>query len=304
MKSILVWGFRFTFLVILFGVLFMFGAQTVAGLLPDFTSEPGLVSPATAFLLICAANTLLIMSLILNSRWTGWKLVLGLAFAYYGAVTFIMQIETWYFLTSLTVGEELLPRLFLMGIPPAFIFIPIAVVVLGKDRKKEELEPNPALIMPMKQWVIKLAVIALAYLALYWSAGYFIAWQNPELRAFYGSPGEITPFWLHTLNTVTTNPGLFPFQIMRALLWTLFALPVIRSSKLNTWGTAVLVGLLFTVPQNLGHIMANPLLPIASVRFSHMIETASSTFIFGMIIVWLLHRKHKSLKDLLGMEKS
>ncbi len=43
----------------------------------------------------------------------------------------------------------------------------------------------------------------------------------------------------------------------------------------------MLVGLLFSVPQNIGHILPNPLIPIASVRLSHMIETASSTFVFG-----------------------
>jgi len=61
-----------------------------------------------------------------------------------------------------------------------------------------------------------------------------------------------------------------------------------------------MVGLLFSIPQNLSHILENPLLPIASIRFSHMIETATSTFIFGMIVGWLLHREHKSLRDLFG----
>jgi hypothetical protein len=64
--------------------------------------------------------------------------------------------------------------------------------------------------------------------------------------------------------------------------------------------TALLVGTFFSTPQNLGHIMENPLLPLASVRLSHLIETASSTFVFGLIVVWLLHREHKSFKDLFG----
>lgn len=140
--------------------------------------------------------------------------------------------------------------------------------------------------------VWKLAAIALAYLILYWNAGYFIAWQNPELRAFYGQPGEATPFLASLANTLRDDPLLFPFQILRAMLWTLCALPVIRGSRVNVWWTAFLVGLLFSVPQNIGHILANPLIPIASVRLSHMIETASSTFLFGVIVVWLLHRGH------------
>lgn len=110
---------------------------------------------------------------------------MGLSFAYYGTVTFVMQIETWYFLSDLTVGAELLPRLFIMGIPVALFFI-------------------------------------------------------------------------------------------------------------------LLAGLIFSIPQNLSHILENPLLPIASVRFSHMIETVASTFIFGMIVVGCYTESINHLRDLFG----
>lgn len=188
-----------------------------------------------------------------------------------------------------------------MGIPTAFLFIPAAVWILGKGRAAADTSPNRALVMPVRQWIWKLAAIALVYLVLYWSAGYFIAWQNPELRAFYGRPGEATPFLASIGNTLRNDPMLFPFQILRSMLWTLCALPVIRGSRVGPWGTALLAGLLFSVPQNIGHILANPLLPIASVRLSHMIETASSTFLFGVIVAWLLHREHHSVGDLIGI---
>jgi len=298
-RSPIGWFFRFVLLFVLFLIFYMAGSLAVAGVMPDQAlSEPGLVSPISGILIIGLANVTIISALILSSRWHGWKLALSLALAYYGAVTFLMQIETWYFLSAITVGPELLPLLFLMGIPPAFIFIPLAVWILGKWHANEESSHNPALVMPLKQWVWKLAVIAVAYLILYWLAGYFIAWRDPELRAFYGHPGEADPFFTHTLNTLRHDPLLFPFQIMRALLWTACALPVIRGSKVKPWCTAVLVGLLFSIPQNIGHILANPLIPLASVRLSHLIETASSTFVFGLIVVWLLHREHESFKDL------
>jgi hypothetical protein len=38
----------------------------------------------------------------------------------------------------------------------------------------------------------------------------------------------------------------------------------------------------------------------AAVRQAHFIETASSNFIFGMLLFWLLHRSHRSLQDLFG----
>jgi len=136
-----------------------------------------------------ALNALLIIALIESSRYRGWNLAFGLAFAYYGAVTFIMQIETWYFLTAITVSEELLPRLFIMGLPVPLFFIPLATLLLGKSKSDSEMAVPLEPVNPLKEWVYKPVLIAAAYVVLYWIAGYYIAWQNPELRAFYGSPG-------------------------------------------------------------------------------------------------------------------
>ena len=191
----------------------------------------------------------------------------------------------------------------MMGLPIAFVFIPLAVWILGKGRSKEVIQPVNAIHLPLMQLVGKLIIIAVSYLVLYWCAGYYIAWQNPELRAFYGSPGEITPFWEHTANTLSSDPGLFPFQVLRALLWTLCTLPILYGSKYNIWWTSVLVGLFLTIPQNTGLLLENPLMPIASVRMSHMVEGLLSNLTFALIVVWLMHREHKTIRDLFGIKE-
>jgi len=300
-KELLIWTGRIASLLLLFYVLFIIGTMAISGMLPDIKSEPGLLDKDIGFLFFGIINMLLIIGLILSSRWNGWKLALLLGAAYYGAVTFLTQIEAWYFMSSITFDQKLLPYLFIMGLPIAFVYIPLAVLILGKWKKKEEAKPRFLLNFATKQWIWKLIAIAILYIVLYWSAGYFIAWQNADLRAFYGSPGDIVPFWEHTANSFHSDPGLFPFQALRALLWTLCAIPIIRGSKLNVWSTAILVGLFFTVPQISGLIIENPLMPIASIRTSHMIEGIATNVVFGMIIVWLLHRKHNSLNDLFGI---
>ena len=282
---------RFIILMLLYIIFFVAGSLAVDSLIPDLPTEPGIVSPQVGLLLMGVLNALLIIALIESSRYRGWKLAFGLAFAYYGAVTFIMQIETWYFLTSVTVSEELLPRLFVMGLPVPLFVIPLAILLLGKTKADSEPAVSLEPVKPLKEWVYKPVLIAAAYIIFYWTAGYFIAWQNPELRAFYSSPGDALPFWQHTVNTLRHEPGLFPFQALRGLMWALFALPVIYGSKWSRFSTALLVGFFFSVPQNIGHILTNPLIPLASIRFSHMIETATSTFIFGVILVYLLYRK-------------
>jgi hypothetical protein len=293
---------RFVALVLLYSICFIAGSMVLLGFLPDTKSEPGLVSMDTGLLIIASVNTLLIMILINSSRWRGLKLALLLGLAYYGVVTFMMQIETWYFLSGLTVNEALLPRLFIMTLPVAFVCIPLAVLLMGRWFREKDPEFRYETEIPAMQWVWKLAVIAVVYVTLYWTAGYFIAWQNPELRAFY-RVSEIRPFWEATADMFKSDPGLFAFQLFRGLLWTVFALIVIRSSIRSAWVTALLVALLFSVPQNILHIIENPLMPQASVRLSHMIETASSTFVFGLVVTWLLHRRHDSFADLFGIER-
>ena len=283
---------RFGLLYVLFLVCFVAGSLAVASALPDAAaSEPGLVPRAAGLLIIAFVNVVIIVALILTSRSAGWKLAIGLALAYYGAVTVLPQIETWYFLSSLTVDRAVLPRLFIMGMPTAFVFVPLAVRLLGKWRDGRHAADTRAALMPAGQWLWKLAALAVIYVAVYGTAGYFIAWQNPQLRAFYGQPGDPLPFVTHTIDVFRTDPGIFALQLLRGALWVLCALPVIRGSRVSRGRTALLVGLLFSAPQIVGQILANPLMPVASVRLSHMIETASSTFLFGLLVGWLLHRE-------------
>jgi hypothetical protein len=284
------WILRFGVLLILYFALFAVDGQIVSPYLPEITAEPGPLPMMTGFWISCVAITLVIMWMIHSSRWHGLKLMAAMSIAYYLVVTVVTQLEAWYFLYGVTIGPELMSRLFLQGLPVAFIFIPLAVMVMGRFRapKREEVSPETAP-MPLKEWLWKLGLIYLAYLVLYYAAGYFIAWQNPEVRAFYGSPGEDLPFLQQMWHVFTTDPWLTPYQLVRTLVWVAGALFILRSSRLPLWQTALVVGLVFSVPQNIGHLMPNPIIPLNSVRISHLIETASSTFVFGVIVTWLLY---------------
>jgi hypothetical protein len=289
------WVFRFLILTVLFFILFIVGSGIVAPYLPTTPAGPGPVPVMAGLVIICVATVSIIMWMIHSSRWHGWKLMLSMSVAFYLVMTLVTQLEAWYFLLGITVGPELMSRLFMQGIPTAFIFVPIAVFVMGRARAAESPSSSPEILpMSLKEWTWKMGVIYIAYLVLYYSAGYFIAWQNPEVRAFYGAPGEALPFFQQMMHVFTTDPWLTPYQLLRTLIWVAGAYIVIRGSRLSLWQTAVLVGLLLSVPQNIGHILPNSLIPLSSVRMSHLIETASSTFVFGLIVTWLLYPRYVS----------
>lgn len=286
-----IWLLRYSVLVVLYFILFAFGAGFVSPYLPTTPAEPGPVSQMAGLLIVCATTVVIVIWMIHSSRWHGWKLMLAMSIAFYLVVTFVMQLEAWYFLLGITVSPELMSRLFLQGIPTAFLFVPIAVLVMGRLRPTET-DSARIVSMPLKEWLWKLAVIYIAYLVLYYTAGHFIAWQNPEVRAFYGAPGPARPFFQQMLHVFSNDAWLTPYQLLRTLIWVAGAYLVIRGSRLPLWQTALLVGLLLSVPQNIGHILPNSLIPSNSVRLSHLIETASSTFIFGVVVTWLLYPKY------------
>jgi len=267
-------------LFICFGV-----AASIVGLAGDSQTAGQAGAGAVPLLIVCFLETAVLTYLILRSRWAGWRLIAAVFFVFYGVTTFMPQIESTVFLTRLPPG--FLPRLFLMGALIAAPFSVLAVLVLGK-RKAETIdaEPNPRLIMSATEWAWKLVVIAVAYVILYFTFGYFIAWRNPAVREYYGGidPGS----FVAQMGTVLRNtPWLVPFQILRAMFWVALALPVIRMMKGRWPETAVTIGLLFSVVMNAQLLLPNPYMP-EPVRMAHLVETASSNLIFGVFVGWLL----------------
>jgi len=140
-----------------------------------------------------------------------------------------------------------------------------------------------------------LTAIAVAYLILYYAFGYFVAWKNPAVRAYYGGtdPGN---FLAQLAWIWETTPWMFPLQALRAMLWAAFTLPVIRMHRGQPWEVSLAVALLFAV-WSVQLLLPNPYMPEAVAR-THLVETLLSNFIFGCVVGWLLGRRHTSPRDL------
>ena len=255
---------------------------------------------AVSLLAVCFLNTIVLTHIILRSRWAGWRLIAAVFFIFYGVTTLMSQIESAVFITRLPAGA--LPRLFLMGALIAAPFAVFAVFILGKRKADPaDAEPNSRLVMPTREWAWKLAVIAIAYVILYFTFGYFIAWQNPAVREYYGGSDEGS-FFAQMRTVLAETPWLIPFQILRALLWTAIALPVVRMMKGPWPETALALGLLFAVVMNAQLLLPNPFMP-EPVRTTHLIETASSNFIFGFLMGWLLTRRDAFARAFIAQSK-
>ena len=205
-------------LTLLFFVRLMAGTMLfVAAATPPTTAPPDrAAAQMIGWLIISFVDTLVVSLIILRSRWRGWRLALAVAFSLYGVMTFMAQIETAWFapaMTTMRITGGLLRGLFLQTVPVVLIWVPLAVALLLWGWPPAHADAPPAqLPASAGAWAWRLAVIAAAYLALYFGFGYVVAWQNPEVRALYD--GGANP-------QVFASERLIPFQILRSVLWVL-----------------------------------------------------------------------------------
>ena len=279
MRVYITTAIRFIAVTILYFVCFV----VVSGALLSTTTGPPTPAEASAALIALLAGSVVQAAVwtyvILRSNWTGWRLILTVLLVFFGVNTLLPQIETAYFVTRLPPG--MLPRLFLAGIIMSAVFAPLAVLILGKARA----QANQASRTFSGGWPLKLLLIVVAYLLIYFTFGYFIAWKNAAVQAYYGGndPGS---FIVHIANLLRAEPLLFVLQALRALMWTAIAVPVIKMMKGEWWEAGLAVALLFAVMTS-QLLLPNPLMP-AEVRMVHLLETSTSNFLFGWLVVLIL----------------
>ena len=249
---------------------------------PSEEFSPADASAVIIGLLVFSVINTIVLSFIISRSWYGgWKLVLSVAVVFYGAMTVLPQIETAFFVK---LPSGMLSRLFLFGAVFSGVFSIFAVMIHGKLKYLPNTNERH-LKMPARQWLLKLCIIIVIYLIIYFTFGYFIAWKSEAVRAYYGGndPGS---FLAQIRNVWRDMPLLFPLQVVRALLWTSIAVVVIRTMKGRWWEAGLAVALLFSA-MTAQLLLPNPFMP-AEVRMVHLLETATSNFIFGWLVVSVL----------------
>jgi hypothetical protein len=262
----------------------------VRGTPPSPGAEP--ISPGLALLLASGLNTVVMGWLILRSRPTGWPLAAAMVLLFYGVQTFMPQVESLIFQANPGYASHLpaavIPRLLLAGLLHAGLWIPLAVRLLGRWRPASPSPvPGGRPVLPAG-WTWKLPLAALAYVAVYFTFGYYVAWRSPAVTAYYRGtdPGS---FWAQIGSVLRDTPWLPAAQALRGLLWTALALVVVRITRATGLEKALATGVLFAVVMTSGLLLPNPYMPF-EVRMVHLVETASSNFLFGALLVGLLGR--------------
>jgi len=262
------------------------GLTGVAG--PSATDASARAAPASlagmavlAPVLFCVLVAAVLSWMIARSALSGWPLVGAVFLAYFGLGTFMLQIESVVFLPR-HLPPGFVSRLFAMGAAMGLVAAPAAVWIHRRFRPSPSEGRVPSGIPAAPgEWIVRLAWLAAAYVALYFLAGYFIAYRNPDVVAYYDD-ANVGSFAAQMLKVWRTAPWLFALQLLRGILWVTCVIPFIVSFRGRPWELPLLVGCAFSVWLVM-LLVPNPYMP-ESVRMSHLVETASSNFVFGCIV--------------------
>ncbi len=228
--------------------------------------------------LVAGIDTGLLVAWLIRARDRGLWLWLEAFVVFYGIKTFSSNLEVWYFVKAAHVPPEMLPSLLVMTLPVAIGWTGLAVWAFGPRAPAPPPTETPRRGLDLA-WRVG-AAGAIGYPVLFFLAGYYIAWQSSAVRAYYEGPAVALPFLRHFGAMLSDDPWVLPFEMFRGLLWVAIGWAVLRRTRGPWWVGGILFATLLAVMQNDVHLFPNPLMP-REVRVWHLIETASSDFVFG-----------------------
>ena len=243
-------------------------------------SEPGnpLLLPVISAL-VCFT----IFFMVRHANYTGIKLFLNMVFVLFFVQLFMAQIETLFFghaFSALTTLDVIL--IMLAGLLPLLGVIPIMIKFFqNKNAAVNKAEIDVKSILP------KLGIIGIIYAGIYMVFGYFVAWQFEELRIFYSGSPEKLSLLGQLANNMKTNPVIYPFQLLRGIMFGIFVVPLINMFNAKK----IFIASICLVYSYLGYIfiLPNALFP-NMVRLGHFLEMISSMLLFGIIVGNILWR--------------
>lgn len=221
-----------------------------------------------------------------RSRWTGPKLV-GALIAVYAGLQVVSFVEIYLYgmvpWSDVTAGVA--GSLFQGG-----AVVLLVVVAFGKLRGEESPAPDDRLRLPPGEWIWKLTVLAVTFLALMILAGLVVfegvaAFVDPHARAGY----EIVepPAWI------------LPFQLVRGLVFTALLIPVVALLGGEIRETELTVAMLFATLLASNMIAGYDAVP-GLLWVAHFFELFAQAFVYGLLAAWLLTRRHRPLRALRG----
>lgn len=276
--------FKLLLCIFVYTIVFM-----VASAIMPFSKNFGSSDPnGMLFMLItCAWSCFTMYFIIKHSNFSSKKLFFDVILIMFFIQFFMAQIETLFFgdaFSALTKLDIIL--IMLVGFFPLSATAPLLIKFFHNKNAvavKNEID--------IKSILIKLGIIGIIYLFVYMLFGYFVAWQFEEVRLFYTGSTEKLGFLGQLVNNMRTNSIIYPFQILRGILFGIIIIPLKNMfNKKHIFIISICLAYLCIIVQI---IIPSSFLPTI-VRMAHLLEVGSSMIVFGIIVGYILWYKQKT----------
>jgi len=228
--------------------------------------QDGPLTLGVAFPLTNALFALVLAALASRMPGPAWRRIAILFLILFTTETLLSVIESVFFADYLHLPAGLLASMTGIGAVKAVLGALAAGLLWRPDG------PTPPVPTGLA-W--KIPAIVASYVVVYFGAGHLIAWQSATLRAYYGD------------GLAFNDAGLVLLQIGRGLIWAGLVLLAACSLHGSTRARAVLTGAAFSIFMASSLLYPNGFMPWA-VRSVHLVEIATSNFLFGVVAILIL----------------
>jgi len=298
-KSVLFTALQWLGAVIAFPISLVIGSMILplSKTIIDATPPTGILTslPAQLFTGIVCATILVWVAR--RSSFKGLAMWMQLFVLSFGVQTFMMQIETAYFINGVSSNGASHPAfpllqgnfqvylLFLHGFVTSLIYTLLVVLLVGGFSRRPRPQTN--FTVTTDHAVKAAAWLAVVYIVLYMVFGYYVAWQSPDVRLFYSGSTELPSVWNQWAATLMAKPELPVFQYFRGVLWVLCLIPLFRGFSGKRIELVALAALALALLTTAELTFPNPLMP-AAVSLAHFREVSISMAIFGALCAWFV----------------
>lgn len=291
LKLLLLWTLLTVIMVVSWSVGSLLGNVATQSTPPSSDGAPA----PELFLIVCVFNSLLLTLLLrLTGRYRGSLKWISLTLYLFVIQFGLTQMETWFF--SESIGMSLRQ---ILGVLIAGLIMTTTTVGLGLAIHRALYRNRAATGIDFEIGAIRTLILPLLLLAcivypfIYMIFGYYVAWQNEDLRLFYTHSSVMNPFLTQLGNSFSN--GIFFFQMLRGVIWIVFTIPVVLMLRPLRGLQYVLVGIFSALLPGSLLFIPNPYMP-AGIAISHFYETATSNFLWGIAITFALNTHAAAIK--------
>ena len=226
-------------------------------------------------------DSVILCWILAKSRTFGMELVAVIFLALFDVKILMTVIEAMY----LTDLRPLVMAILLNGFIACLLWSMTAVALTVGFTQNE---PNPIdydQIIWIQKWfqLYKLLLLAMVWMVLFVLGG--LVFMNLAIlfdpQAFSNYSNLDMPVWV------------LPFQGLRAVLWILLALPLIKQLKGKKIGLMIISGCIFAIWMGSNLLLALDL-PIG-LRYAHLVEVMVENFVFGGLAVLIFARNPENV---------